>query len=506
MPDATSILPGLAARQPPANMRAEQGLLGALMANNKVLDRVAEYLRPDHFVDPIHGEIYARICDMVSRGRPADAVTLTSSFGFDGILDDVGGTAYLAELLTAMPGLIIAGEYGRAIHDAWVRRELIDALSLTVEQCFIPGGRPASDITEELESRLLKIAQGAGDIAPAIAVAQAVREAVVGTRIAADRRSGLAGLTTGYAALDRMTTGLHAGAYIVLAARPSMGKTGLGLGIAARAAASGAKVLFWSGEMSATQLGARMAAARAWLSTTSVFTGRGYDAPDDAEKPMPRPLHSSEWADLAEAERRAERLNLWIDSRPAITVPALRARASRMKRTGGLDLLVVDYLGLMRGSEESRRQGRTAEVTDISAALTALKRELGIPILVLSQLNRANEAREDKRATLADLRDSGAVEQDADVVMFLHRPHYYLSRQGPLTRRPKESDEEFANRTSETFRQMAQSKGVAEINVAKNRHGPTGMTRLRFVDRTTWFFDESEPERADAWPNDGGWV
>lgn len=501
MAQTHSPLLGLTERQPPHNMEAEQALLGGLLANNKVLDRIEEFLRPVHFVDPVHGEIYAAIVDLVGRGRAATCVTLKAEFEFSQRLGDIGGTEYLASLMTAMVAPGIVPDYARAILDAWMRREIIDAASAAVEAAFVPpaGGAPA--ILEELDARTLKVAEGAGDVTPLVPAGDAVRDALQAARAAAGRGTGLAGITTGYRALDRMTTGLMPATYTVLAARPSMGKTGLGYGIAARAAAQGYSVMFWSGEMSAPQLGARQAAAKAWLPTTSVFTGLGYDTPEDADNSRQRPLADWEWREFELAEQSARRLKLWIDARPGITVAALRARARRMKRGGGLDLIVLDYLGLMRGSDDARRRGRYEEVTEISASIKMMAKELNVPVLVLAQLNRESEKREDKRPSLADLRDSGAVEQDADAVMFLHRPHYHLSRQGKQERKFKESDEDYANRLSDAQRRLDQSVGVAEINVAKNRHGPTGMTRLRFVDRTTWFFDESEPERGDAWPD-----
>lgn len=501
MPQTHSPLLGLSERQPPHNIQAEQALLGGLLANNKALDRIEEFLRPLHFVDAVHGEIYAAIVGLVSRGRLADLVTLKAEFEFSQRLAEIGGTEYLASLATAMVAPMIVAEYARAILDAWMRREIIDAASAAMEAAFVPpdGGAPA--ILEELDARTLKVVEGAGDVSPLVPVGDALREAIQGAEEAARRGTGLAGVTTGYCALDRMTTGLLPSAYVVLAARPSVGKTALGLAIATRTAAAGNRVLFWSGEMSALQLGARQAAAKAWLPTTSVFTGLGYDTPEDGENQRARALQDWEWRDLDRAERSARHLKLWIDARPGITVAALRARARRMKRGAGLDLIVLDYLSLMRGTEESRRRGRYEEVTEISASIKMMAKELNLPVLVLAQLNRESEKREDKRPSLVDLRDSGAVEQDADAVIFLHRPHYHLSRQGKQERKFKESDEDYANRLSDAERRLAASIGVAEINVAKNRHGPTGMTRLRFVDRTTWFFDESEPERGDAWPD-----
>ena len=242
-----------------------------------------------------------------------------------------------------------------------------------------------------------------------------------------------------------------------------------------------------------------MGAAYAGLSTTAVFTGRGWRTPEGEALARPRPLEQAEWDSLVAAERAAHRLKLQFDSRPGVTVAALRARARRMKRNGGLDLLVIDYVGLMRAGAAAERQKLYERMTDISRDLMALKKELDIPMLVMCQLNRGVESREDKMPQLQDLRDSGALEQDADVVMFIHRPHYYLSRAGAPQRRGNETDEGFEDRTRRWHDDMEKSDGVALVALAKNRQGPTGVTRLRFADETTWFRDEAEAANSPAW-------
>ena len=485
---------------PPANLRAEQALLGALLANNRALSRVEEFLLVEHFADELHGRIYRLIVDRVRQGRVADVVSLQGDVEGDPSFEPVGGARYLVELLGAMVGVIGAAEYGLAIRDSWIRRQIIDACSDAVTSALQPPDGGGSAVMEALEASLLRIVAGAGDHAPTVSMGDAVGRALDGTREALERRGGLAGISTGYLALDRATTGLMAGEVYVLAARPAMGKTALGLGIAMRAAAAGAPTLFWSGEMTAAQLGARAAAAFADLPTTAVFTGRRLPMPDHAVDAVPQALGMGDWSALSDAEREAARLPLDIDDRPALTVAALRTRARRLKRgRRGLLLLVVDYLGLMRGSDAARRNGRYAETTEISGDLKSLAKELMIPVVALSQLNRANEAREDKRPTLADLRDSGAIEQDAGVVMFLHRQHYYLSREGEPTRRERETDEQYANRVSALAQRMESSFGEAEVIFAKNRHGPTGTRRMRFTDETTWFRDEGEDRLSPAW-------
>ena len=310
--------------------------------------------------------------------------------------------------------------------------------------------------------------RGPGDDTPLVHMGEGVHEALLGTQAAANRATALAGATTGYAALDRMTTGLIEGDLILVAVRPSMGKTALGLGMAMRAAGSGVSTLFWSGEMAAAKLGARAAAAYAGLSTTSVFTGRDWDVPRDAYG-QPGPLGKWDWDRLMEAERLARTLPLSIDVRPAVTVAGLRARARRMKRSkAGLGLIVIDYVGLMGVSGQPR--SLYERTTEISRDLVALKKELGVPVVALAQLNRANEAREDKMPAMSDLRDSGSLEQDADVILLLHRPHYYLSRHDPQ-RAAKDTDEAYHNRVAAHGQQVEAERGRAMVIVAKNRNG-----------------------------------
>jgi replicative DNA helicase len=500
--------PLLAARQPPQNEQAEQALLGALLANNKAITRVEEFLRPEHFYDPLNGRIYAAILARIAAGGLADAISMRTQFENDPTFAEPGGGAvYLGQLLMAMVGVINAGEYGRAVRDTWMRRELIDLCMGTIEGCF----SSAADVTpaglmEALDAGLLRVLEGAGDESPVVEFGAAIAQQLVETLAASQRDSPLAGRSTGYPALDRMTLGLQDGKLILLAARPSMGKTALGLGIAVRAAEAGARTLFWSGEMSAAQLGARAAAAHAGLSTTSVFSGRKWEVPADAYG-RPERLSVVDWDRLAAAERAACTLPLVFDTRPGITPQALRARARRMKRRrgGGLDLIVADYVGLMRPSAATGREKLYESVTKISAELMALKAELGVPVLALVQLNRQNEGREDKTPQLNDLRDSGALEQDADVVMMLHRPHYYLSRGGEPVRHAKESDEVFYARADAYQSQLQSEKGRAIVTLPKNRQGPTGTTRLRFDDATTWFRDESEKRAPDGRPDTPAW-
>lgn len=485
---------------PPGNIQAEQALLGALLANShKVYDMVCDFLEPHHFHDPVHGTIYAAIARRAMAGEVADPVTLRSELENSGQLDEVGGANYLVQLLAAMIGYVNAKDYGRLVHDAWVRRQLISSCCEIVDRAFAPQeGETGQDLIEALDGSLTGIAEGAGDIKPLIAAGDAVSTALQNAFDAGERDSPLAGLTTGYDALDRMTAGFMPGQLYVLGARPAMGKTGIGLGIAARAASIGHSVLFWSGEMSAEQMGTRLAAAHAGIDVSSVFRGKRLGMVEDVgARPRYEKLTPQEWDRLVKSQRDAARLNLHFDDRPGITVSALRARARRLKRSKkGLNLLVVDYLALMKASAHAERAGQYERTTELSRDLKLLASELGIPVIVLCQLSRANEHRDNKAPQLSDLRDSGAIEQDAYCVMFLHREHYYLTMQGEPVRGAKEKPEDYEDRRERYTHQLELTRHMGLVLVAKNRNGPTGPCRVKFNAPTIWFRDEADDDVA----------
>lgn len=487
-------------RLPPGcDTRAEQSLLGAILTNSAAYERVADFLRPEHFYDPLHGKIYNAMQQLINAGRVADPITLHHFFANDPDFDSCG-PHYIAGLLSAMVGIVNAGDYGRLIMDGWMRRQMIAAAADLHERCYAGDDDDgAMGVLEEFEARLSRVAEGAGDVAPVTEAGEAVRQALALTAAALEREDGLAGASTGYRALDRMTGGLLPGKVYLLAGRPSMGKTGIGLGIAARAAAAGLPALYWSGEMGPDQLGARMAAAWAGLNTTSVFNGRRFDPHPDADIGTMERLTPQEFDRLLAGEKAAKKLPLYFDTRAGITVAKLRARARRLKRTKKLGLLVIDYIGLMRASTHMEGRVKYEQVSEISKGLKLLAMELNIPIVVLSQLSRETEKREDKRPQMQDLRDSGSLEEDADVIMLLHRPHYYLTRMGEPVKRDKETADTFQARLEEWRTEVESTKGLARLMLAKNRQGPTGPTELRFVEETTWFYDKSDGEYASAW-------
>jgi replicative DNA helicase len=479
---------GLSQRLPPANLAAEQALLGALLANNRAYERVSEFLAPDHFADPIHGRIYQAIARRIEASQLADAVTLRAEFEHSGILDEVGGTAYLAQLLSAMVGIINAGEYGRTIHDAWIRRQLIELGEGVVNNAF--GADPELDGAQQIESAeqaLFDLATRGGGEARMVPLETALRQAIEGAERAFKRSGHVSGLSTGLRDLDKKTGGLHPSDLLILAGRPGMGKTALATKIAfgaARALTEEARatgpnavprgsVVIFSLEMSAEQLATRLLSEESRVSSDRIRRG------DISEK---------EFSRFVAVSKELQSLPLQIDDTPALTLSAMRTRCRRLKRTRGLCLIVVDYLQLMRPAAGTRPENRVLEISQITQGLKALAKELRVPVLALSQLSRAVENREDKRPQLADLRESGSIEQDADVVMFVYRDEYYLQ-----ARMPKEiayeNSEKFSAALQKWQEDMERVHNRAELALAKQRHGPTGTISLLFEAEFTRFAD-----------------
>jgi replicative DNA helicase len=486
--DATTPLLGLSQRLPPTNLQAEQALLGALLANNKAYERVSEFLVAEHFADPLHGRIFAAIARRIEVGQLADAVMLKAEFEHSGVLDEVGGTAYLAQLLSAMVGIINAGEYGRAVYDAWIRRQLIDIGETVVNNAF--GAMPEVDGQGQLESAeqaLFDLAAKGSNDGGFVAFKDALIEAIHVAEKAFHRSGGVSGLSTGLRDLDSKLGGLHPSDLLILAARPGMGKTSLATKIAfgaartileeARArdpnAVPKGSVAIFSLEMSAEQLATRL------LSEQSRISGDRIRRGDIGQKDFDK---------FVQVSREISSLPLHIDDTPAITLSAMRTRCRRLKRTKGLDLIVVDYLQLMRPSAGTRQENRVQEISQITQGLKALAKELSVPVMALSQLSRAVESREDKRPLLSDLRESGSIEQDADVVMFIYRDEYYLQQRAPK-QLGFDNDEKFHAATEKWQRDMEQVHNRAELLIEKQRHGPTGKIDLFFEGEFTRFAD-----------------
>ena len=486
--DSASPLLGLSQRLPPTNLAAEQALLGALLANNKAYERVSEFLVPDHFADPIHGRIYGAISRRVEAGALADAVTLKAEFEHSGVLAEVGGTAYLAQLLSAMVGIINAGEYGRAVHDAWIRRQLIDIGEVVVNNAFgAVAELDGSQQIEAAEQSLFDLAGMGGSEGGFVTFKDALTEAIHTAERAFHRSGGVSGLSTGLRDLDKKTGGMHPSDLLILGGRPGMGKSALATKIACSAARAlqeearaidpdavpKAAVAMFSLEMSAEQLATRLLAEESRISGDRIRRG------DIGQKDFDR---------FVQVSREISSLPLHIDDTPAITLSAMRTRCRRLKRTKGLALIVVDYLQLMRPAAGTRPENRVVEISQITMGLKALAKELNVPVLALAQLSRAVESREDKRPQLADLRESGSIEQDADVVMFIYRDEYYLQQRAPK-QLAYDNDDKFHAATEKWQRDMEQVHNRAELLIEKQRHGPTGKIDLFFEGEFTRFTD-----------------
>ncbi|HXT80664.1 MAG TPA: replicative DNA helicase [Acetobacteraceae bacterium] len=480
---------GLSQRLPPANVQAEQALLGALLANNKAYERVSEFLAPEHFADPIHGRIFQAITRRVEAGQLADAVTLKAEFEHSGILEEVGGTAYLAQLLSAMVGIINAGEYGRAVHDTWLRRQLIDVGETVVNNAF--GADAELDGPKQIEAAeqaLFQLAADGGSTGGFVPFDRALTDAILGAERAFRRSGHVSGLTTGLRDLDTKMGGLHPSDLVILAGRPGMGKTALATKIAfgaakalqaeARAqdpnAVAKAQIAIFSLEMSAEQLATRLLSEEAQISGDRIRRG------DIGQKDFDR---------FVQVSRQIAALPIQIDDTPAITMSALRTRCRRLKRTNGLALVVVDYLQLMRPAAGTRPENRVLEISQITQGLKAIAKELAVPVLALSQLSRQVENRDDKRPQLSDLRESGTIEQDADSVMFIYRDEYYLEQKMPKEVAFDGGADKFNAAMDEWQQKMAKAHNRADLIIAKQRHGPTGTVPLFFEAEFTRFAD-----------------
>jgi replicative DNA helicase len=487
---------GLSQRLPPSNLSAEQALLGALLSNNRAYDRVSEFLLPEHFADPVHARIYQSIARRIEASQIADPVTLRAEFEHTGVLAEVGGTAYLAQLLTAMVGIINAKDYGRAIYDAWIRRQLIDIGETVVNQAFAP--EPDLDGPKQIEmaeQSLFDLATHGTSDTKMMVFAAALTRAIENAELAFRQSGHVSGLSTGLRDLDKKTGGLHPSDLLILAGRPGMGKTALATKIAFGAAESMLanarlddpaampknSVVIFSLEMSAEQLANRLLSEESRVSSDRIRRGE---------------IGERDFAKFVSVAKKLQHLPLYIDDTPAITLSALRTRCRRLQRTKGLGLVVIDYLQLMRPSVGMRAESRVLEISMITQGLKALAKELKIPVLALSQLSRAVESREDKRPQLSDLRESGSIEQDADAVMFVYRDEYYLQQRAPK-QMAFDNEEKFQNALEKWQRDMELVHNKAELLLEKQRHGPTGKIDLFFEGEFTRFADLDQVHGGD---------
>lgn len=461
-----SIFLGLSQRMPPANIEAEQSLLGALLANNKAYDRVRHFLKPVHFADPIHQRIYSVIQERVERGQLADAVTLKNVFDGSHVLDEVGGVGYLAQLLTVMIGIINAGEYGLAIFDAWARRELIQAGENAINRAFSADVDAAGAAAAAMEE-IGRLQAGPGVGRPLVPLGEAVDAALQeADDIAAGRKT--LGLSTGMQPVDDVLGGLEPDALYVLAGRPGSGKSALGHQWALNVARSGVGVLEISLEMNAKALARRALAAAGGVPLWAMRMGKHGDYIDA----------------ILRARKELKDLPLLIEDGGNLTVAQIESVARAASRRIPLGLVMVDHLHIVTGDDP--RKTETEKVRAISNGMKRLAKSLRVPVLALAQLNRGVESRDDKRPGKADLRQSGAIEEDADAIAFLHRPELYIPKSAP-DRNDGESDERYAGRVASWHTLKAQMKGVAELIFDKVREGDTPTVKLQFDGPTTSF-------------------
>ncbi len=480
---------GLSQRIPPSNVQAEQALLGALLANNRAYERVSEFLAAEHFADPIHGRIFQAIARRIEAGQLADAVTLKAEFEHSGVLDEVGGTAYLAQLLSAMVGIINAGEYGKTIHDTWLRRQLIDIGETVVNSAFgIDAELDGKQQIEAAEQQLFNLASEGGADGGFVTFERALTDAIMGAEIAFRNQGGVSGLTTGLRDVDSKMGGMHPSDLLILAGRPGMGKTALATKIAfgaakallaeARAvdpnASAKATVAIFSLEMSAEQLATRLLSEESRVSGDRIRRGE---------------IGQKDFDKFVQVSREIASLPIVIDDTPAITMSALRTRCRRLQRTKGLALVVVDYLQLMRPAAGTKPESRVLEISMITQGLKAIAKELSIPVIALSQLSRQVESRDDKRPQLSDLRESGSIEQDADAVMFVYRDEYYLQQKEPKEIGFDGNSAKYEDALKEWQEKLAKAHNRADLIIAKQRHGPTGTIPLLFESEFTRFGD-----------------
>lgn len=474
-------------RSAPHNIEAEQALLGAILVNNEAFYRVSDFLEPRHFFEPIHVSIYETSSALIRAGKVATPVTLKTFLPSE--LDIAGLTVpqYLARLAAEATTIINAEDYGRAIYDLSVRRDLIAIGEEIVNEAYeAPVDAAPQEQIEEAEKRLYELAETGRYDGGFMRFNDALKEAVDMASRAFQRDGHLSGTASGLDDLDQMMGGLQPSDLIILAGRPAMGKTSLATNIAFNVAAAyqsetlpdgsiralnGGVVGFFSLEMSAEQLATRILAEQAEIASYKIRRGD---------------ISEHEFDKLASCAQMMQTIPLYIDDTGGISIAQLRARARRLKRQRGLDFMVVDYLQLLTGSSKSSSQGRVQEITEITTGLKALAKELAVPIMALSQLSRQVESRDDKRPQLSDLRESGSIEQDADVVMFVFREEYYLKN-----KEPKEGTEEWFKWDQD----MKAAQGTAEVIIGKQRHGPTGTVKVAFEAQFTRFSSLAQGDR-----------
>src|SRR5580692_6279501 len=471
----------------PANVEAEQALLGALLYDNGAYERLNDSLQAAHFFEPFHGRLFAAVEANVRRGQLADPTLLAQQFQSDAAFQELGGVRYLADMVDRAPPAAGAADYGRAIYDLALRRELIriGGEIATTAQDTAPEST-AKDQIEAAEQQLYTLAETGTASNGLIGLDMALTRAVEMAAEAYNRDGGLSGISTGITDLDGKLGGLHPSDLIILAARPSMGKSSLCANIAfnvarnyawepqpdgTRKTVRGGVVAFFALEMSAAQMATRLLAEVSGVPSDKIRRGE---------------ITAAEFGRIRDAATEIQEAPLFIDDTGGISISKLVARARRLKRTSGLDLIVIDYVQLVTAGQGSRPENRVQEVSQITQSLKSLAKELNVPVIAAAQLSRQVENREDKRPQLADLRESGSIEQDADVVISIYRESYYLSRT-----EPREGTAEHLAWQEK----MDLIRNEAEIIIGKQRHGPIGTVKLHYDENVTKFSNLAQKGR-----------
>ncbi|MDR2685599.1 MAG: replicative DNA helicase [Rickettsiales bacterium] len=473
----------------PVNPAAEQAVLAAILINNRAHERVSDFLRPEHFAHPAHAEIYRVIDKQISKGFPAHNITIRDYLEQKGALDEVGGAEYLDKLVGMGSAILDITHYANIIVNNALRRQLIDIGQTVMNTAASEDlDLPATAQIEQAEQKLFELANtGTNSERALMTLSDALKQTLEETESAIKQDGHLSGLTTGFTDIDKQIGGLHPSDLVIIAGRPGMGKTTIAMNIAFNAALEIANkkvpqklsgvVVFFSLEMSSPQLAARVLSSVSEIPSSSMRNGT---------------LNDTDLLTLAEHSKELERLPLVFDDTPGISVPTIRTRARRLQRQyekshGGIALIVIDYIQLLTAPGGARNDNRVQELSEMTRGLKILAKELNVPVVALSQLSRAVENRDDKRPILSDLRESGSIEQDADIVAFTYRHEYYLQGRDPANK---------AGMKTATFDQqkswqaaMEKYKNKAEFIIAKQRHGPIGTVRLGYHGEYSRFDD-----------------
>ena len=456
----------------PSNLEAEQVVIGSLLVNNDLIDEVSNIISEEKFYDPIHQKIYSVINNLHNKGMVANPITLKNYFENNNSLNEIGGNEYISKITKLSASSRQTIDYAKIIHDTFIRRELIKVSDELEYNAKDDNQEISSEkIIENTERVLFDLAERGNFTKSILSFNQALDQSIEMAKQAMKSENAIVGVPTGLKDLDEKLGGLHKSDLIIIAGRPSMGKTALATNIAYHASKKllddkkNSSIAFFSLEMSSEQLSTRILSEQARVTSNNIRRGKATQ--DEINK-------------YIEVSRNIYDIPLFIDETPAITISTLSNRARRIKRLHGLDLIVVDYIQLMRTNNLKYDGNRVQEISEITQGLKALAKELSVPVLALSQLSRAVEQRDDKKPQLSDLRESGSIEQDADVVLFVFREEYYLEK-----KEPKPGSIEHAECQSK----MSEISGLAEILIGKQRHGPTGNIKVEFEGMFTKFKD-----------------